>query len=101
MFTKTIQVSKLIFDIDTLKVGEKIKYFEKWTRYDVNYEDGYINGIEEIDCIIKEVSENNLTLVEINDHSDYLKDREIVYHNIYRLKADDNYKIELIENEVK
>lgn len=97
MFTKTIQVPKLIFDTDILKVGKKVKYFEKWTRYDINYEDGYIEGVEEIECIIKEVGKNNLTLVEINEHSDFFKDREIVYHNVYRLKADDNYKIELID----
>lgn len=96
IFTKTIQTSKIVFDTNILKVGQNVKYLEKWTKYDViNYEDGYIEGVEEIDCIIRKVSENNITLFEIKERSEFLEDREIVYHNIYRVKAEDNYKIKI------
>ena len=88
IFTKTIQTPKVIFDTNILKVGQKVKYLEKWTKYDVRYKEGHINGLEEIDCIIRKVSEKECL--------EFLKDREIAYHNIYKVKAEDSHKIKLI-----
>ena len=98
MLTKTTQIPKLIFDTEKLKIGQKVKYLENWTRYDTNIqnESNSISGINEIECTIRDISENSLTLIELKEYIGFLGGRDIVYHNIYKINANDSYKIELI-----
>jgi hypothetical protein len=98
MLTKTIQIPKLVFDTSKLKIGQKVKYFERWTTYNVDWEDGFITGVNEIECIIKDVNEEILTLVELNEHTGFIEEREVIYRNVYRIKADDK-NIELMKEE--